>query len=143
MSLPNEYATWADAIAFTPSLDGNSVAQALFNIWITTMPAFVDPNLTGSQTNILSLLLTLHFITIFYDGSSATAFLPEDFVGTTGAIQSLLAEKVAITYLKSGQMTVFQSDLSQTSYGQSFNTLIASLRTIIGIDGLGNPWAQL
>lgn len=143
MSIPNTYADWSDAIAFTPSLSGNIVAENLFNIWITTMPAFVDPNLCGDQTNILSLMLTLHFITIFYDGSTATAFLPEDFVGTTGAIQGLGAEKVSVQYLKGPVMTAFQADLSQTSYGQSFNTILASLRTIIGIDGRGGLWAAV
>jgi hypothetical protein len=143
MSNPNSYAVWADAVAFVPSLDGDIVAENLFNIWIQTMPSFVDPSLAGNQTNILSLLLTLHFITIFYSGSKSVVFLPEDFVGTAGAIQGLVGEKVAIQYLKSAEMTVFQSDLSQTSYGQSFNTIVASLRAIIGIDGQGGLWEPL
>lgn len=145
MSNPNQYATFEDAVALLPSLESNASAELLFDFFSSTVSAFVDPGLVGQYTNILSMMLTLHFLDLFYKGESSATFTPNDWVAFSGSINGIEAEKVSLKFSGGGESgnrdDVWESDLSQTKFGQTYLDYIKAIRTTIGIDGQGNLWA--
>jgi hypothetical protein len=143
MSDPYSYPTWEDAVAYIPNLENDATAERLFNVFLTSMPGLVDPSLVGQHTFQLSLNLTLHFMSVLWGDGRKPKFDAKGYAGVTGAVSSILGEKVQVTFQGSNRKDPWESDLSQTQFGLIYLDLIQAVRTIIGIDGQGKMWASL
>ncbi len=139
----NQYATWDDAISFMPNLIGNETAENQFNFFAKNISVFVNPNVVWQYTNIISLLYCLHFMAMFYAGSSKPIFDPSVYVANTGAVKSLLAEKVALQYGGKEKDTGLQSDLAQTVFGQTALDFTIMASYVFGIDGQGSLYQSM
>lgn len=143
MSDPYSYPTWDDAVAYIPNMEGDATAERLFNVFLTSLPGLVDPSLVGQFTFQLSLNLTLHFMSLIWESGRKPTFDAESYAGSTGAVTSIEGEKVSVKFHNGESKDPWESDLSQTEFGQIYLQLIKAIRTIIGIDGNGKMWASL
>lgn len=137
------YATWADAEAYLPNIGGDANAERLFDIFMASMPAMVDPNLMGQFTNTLSLNLALHFVSVIWEGSLRDKFDASSYDGSTGPVAEIEGEQVRVKFSSNGRIDPWESDLTQTEFGQIYLLLVKSARTILGIDGKGKMWASM
>jgi hypothetical protein len=143
MSDPYSYPTWEDAVAYIPNLENDATAERLFNVFLTSMPGLVDPGLVGEHTFQLSLHLTLHFMSSIWEGGRKPKFDAESYAGSTGAVTAIEGEKLSLKFHNGESKDPWESDLSQTQFGQIYLQMIKAVRTIIGIDGRGKMWASL
>lgn len=141
---PNQYPVFADAVNLVPSLQYNASAQNLFNFFLGTVSGFVDPGFAQNNTNSLSLFLILHFMTLLYKSNSAAKFDPQNATAYTGAIMAIEGEKVGVTLAGgNNREDAWETDLSQTIYGQMYLDYIYAIRNQVGIDGRGGLWASV
>ena len=136
---PTQCATWADAIQVFPSLDGDTNAERMFNIHAQSVSAFVRSSHAQEYTWILTLSLQLHFMTVQLDAARDTTFDPDAYVGTSGPMNKLDAERVSISYSDGARMTQFESDLSQTEFGQVYLQYVKAVNIVKGL-ATGNMW---
>lgn len=137
------YATWEDAVEFIPNLENDPTANRLFETFMSSMPAMVDPAVVGEFTNILSLNLGLHFMSVIWEGGRKDIFDAESYSGSTGAVAGIEGEKVSVKFGSTERKDPWESDLTQTQFGQTYLLLIKSIRTKIGINGKGKMWESL
>lgn len=137
------YATWSDAVAFIPNLENDATAERLFNAFIPSMSAMIDPSMTGEYTNILSLNLGLHFMSQIWEGGRKSVFDGEDYSASIGPVSGIEGEQVNIKFGSGKNMDEWESDLSKTEFGRTYLRLIKSIRTQIGINGRGKLWASI
>lgn len=140
---PYAYASWADVVIVMPNLLGNDDAERIFDLFLNySITAMVDPGLVTQWTFILSLNLLLHFMTEWLKGVERQTFKAADWLGKSGPITAMEAEKVSLKF-SDPKSDPWETNLSQTEFGQEYLVIIRFVRTIIGIDGQGNLWASI
>ena len=140
---PYAYATWDDVLEIMPNLTDNEDAERIFNLFLNySITAMVDPGLVTQWTFILSLNLLLHFMVEWLKGVESQTFKAADWLGKAGPIIEMVAEKVSLKFANSYD-DPWETNLSQTEFGQEYLIIIRFVRTIIGIDGQGNLWASI
>ena len=139
---PSDYPTWVDALEIFPNLTGDATAENLFNLFLASVKNMVDQGLCGEYTFILSFCLTMHFMSVLWDGGKAAVFDADEFTGTSGAVTSVEAEKVSVKFEGGAQRDAWESDLSQSEFGQIYLDMVKVMRAVVGIQG-GNLWASV
>ncbi len=137
----SSYGTWDDAIALIPNLTDNALAESQFDVFASNISAFVDPAVAHDYTKLISLLYCLHFMALFYAGSSKPVFDPYVYSANTGPVSAATGEKVSLEYASSIKESGWENDLSQTIFGQTAQSFVRIVSYYYGVNGNGSLYA--
>lgn len=146
-SNPYQYPTYQDLTTLVPSLANNAQVSTLFTSFQAAASVYVDPNFAKQYTNVLSLYLVLHFITLFFKGITSATFDPFNFFTVSaGPAQEIEAERVKTKFaeFKSNSNDLdWEANLNRTVWGQLYLQTVYMVRKLFGVDGNGNLWSPL
>lgn len=145
MTLPTEFSTYDDVIAFKPNVALiPNLEKLMGSVYKDLVTIQIDKSLSVEYTRTMSLLLYLHYITLLWEPyfTDPTQLDNGKWLGKGGAIQDVKARDVSISYQKLPEGTLEDAFFNQTEFGQEYLMMLKAQRQKIKIVN-GNFWVAI